>query len=320
MRFNCLWWFCILFAIIPAVAFASSEIIEIRGSVAIGNFTWNADNFPGFYYDIDDNMKTESLTTTVSEGNRLSRNEVDGARGVVYSSTVQPQEFEFEDWGSYKIIGFLAEKYFAGYLESPDSENDVFYTQSGDASMLSDEQLLKILVDDDTEKTFSLDTPLKLKDGYELRILSIDLDGSSVYLELMKDGEKVDSQVVSPASDSSDMVEQTYLYKVDVGDSSDVVLIAVHFDSVFLGISDNVATVDGIWQLSDKPVDVAADEKYDKMKVQTVTSDTITMDNEDDDITLSRDKDISLMPGINIRTADSDDLRYYIYTEKTCEC
>ena len=305
-----------LLVILPAIVFAASAQVEIRGSVATGNYTWTADNFAGFYYDIDDNMKTESLSTTVTEGKTLSSNVVDGARGVVYTTTAQQREFQFDDWGSYNIIGFLAEKYFAGYLENPDSENDVLFTESEDENVLSDQQLLQILIDDDNDITINSDTPLRLKEGYELHILSIDYDGSGVYLELTKDGEEVDSEVVS--ADSPNMADQTYFYKRDVGDSSDVVLIAVHIQSVFLGVDDDQVTIDGVWQLSDTAVDVSESADYDEMTVQTVTADTITMDNEDNDITLSKDEDISLMPGISIKTADSDDLRYYIYTEESC--
>ena len=42
------------------------------------------------------------------------------------------------------------------------------------------------------------------------------------------------------------------------------------------------------------------------------------MENKDNAITLSKNKDTDLMRGINIRTADNDTLRYYIYSE--CEC
>jgi len=61
------------------------------------------------------------------------------------------------------------------------------------------------------------------------------------------------------------------------------------------------------------------------MTIQTVTADSIMMNNEDNDITLSNDKDISLMEGVRIKTADpssdepADTLRWYIYKEVTIE-
>jgi hypothetical protein len=63
------------------------------------------------------------------------------------------------------------------------------------------------------------------------------------------------------------------------------------------------------------------------MSVRNVdpTSMTITMDNKDNQIMLSKNKDIPLMGKIHIKTADQDGtdaapLRYYIYSEETCEC
>ncbi|MGV8175867.1 MAG: hypothetical protein ACP5OU_09215 [Methanothrix sp.] len=44
--------------IISSMASASDQFdrIEIRGEVAFGNFTWDAQNFAGFYYDIDQDI------------------------------------------------------------------------------------------------------------------------------------------------------------------------------------------------------------------------------------------------------------------------
>ena len=46
---------------------------------------------------------------------------------------------------------------------------------------------------------------------------------------------------------------------------------------------------------------------------------TITMENKDNAITLSKNKDTALMSGISIKTADNDTLRYYIYKAVTIE-
>ncbi|MGB7545895.1 MAG: S-layer protein domain-containing protein, partial [Methanothrix sp.] len=41
--------------------------LEIRGSVATGSAEWDASTFAGFYYDIDDNIATETMTFTVTD-------------------------------------------------------------------------------------------------------------------------------------------------------------------------------------------------------------------------------------------------------------
>jgi hypothetical protein len=61
-----------------------SDLPEIRGEIATADFSWTPQNFAGFYYNIDDDLGTETLTATVTEGNKL--NEPDG---IIYSTTAQ---------------------------------------------------------------------------------------------------------------------------------------------------------------------------------------------------------------------------------------
>ncbi|OPY48580.1 MAG: hypothetical protein A4E49_03458 [Methanosaeta sp. PtaU1.Bin112] len=295
---------------------------EVRGQVATGNFEWTAKNFAGFYYDIDDDLGTEKLTTTITEGNKLQE-----PSGVAYTTTVQKNDFDFDEWGFYNVIGFQANKYFAGYLndEAVDDANEILFKESTDENSLSDEQLEAILMDNDDEMTVTSGTPLKLEEGYELAIKSIDIDGNKVYLELSKDGAVVDSKVISPSKDNPTMSDKTYYYKKDVGDSKDLVVIAAHFKNAFRGSDSNLATVDGIWQISDVPTEVKVDTEYDKMRIASVSADTITMDNKDNTVTLSKNKDIDLMGDVKIKTSDQDVVddanpqRYYIYKEVTIE-
>ena len=301
-----------------AMVVGAADTVEIRGHVATDSDTWTADDFAGFYYDIDDNIKTEELTTTVTDRKLLEPD------GVVYNTKAMADGFDFDAWGEFLVIGFLADKYFAGYVDA-EGTDDVLFEESDDENVLADEQLLKILVDNDDEMTVTSGTPLKMEEGYELGIKSIDIDGNKVYLELSKDGSVVDSKVISPSKDGASMKDKTYYYKKDVGDSKDVVIVAAHFKNAFRGADQDLATVDGLWQLSDTATDVSENTEYDKMTIQTVTADSIMMNNEDNDITLSNDKDISLMEGVRIKTADpssdepADTLRWYIYKEVTIE-
>ena len=86
---------------------------------------------------------------------------------------LSPREFEFEDWGIYNVMGFLADRYFAGYVENVDNaEKNLLFKESTDENSLSDEQLQKILIDDDTEKTVTSGTPTQdgrgLRAGYQV--------------------------------------------------------------------------------------------------------------------------------------------------------
>jgi PGF-CTERM protein len=180
--------------------------------------------------------------------------------------------------------------------------------------------LNKILIDDDTERTVTSGTPLELMEGYMLAIKEIDVDGNKVYVELSKDGAVVDSKVMSPSKEGATMKDKTYYFKKTVGDSKDLVTIAVHFKNAFRGANQNLATVDGIWQISEEFVDVSADQEFDKMTtVASPNAGEIKMVNKDEAVTLSKNKEISLMPGVNVKVADSNDLRYYIFKPVTIE-
>jgi S-layer protein (TIGR01567 family) len=306
------------FAILLVMSFIAIPIhaVEIRGAVASADSTWNSQNFMGFYYDIEDDIGTETLSTTLWD-NKLSG---DSPYGVKYETTTQSKEFKFEDWGAFKVMGFLTERYFAGYVENRnDTEKNILFKESTDENSLRSEQLETILLDSKNEIIVTPNTPLKLAEGYELVIKYI--DNSGMYLELTKNGEIVDSKIISPSKIDANMADKTYFYKTNVGRQNNLVLLAVHFKNALRIENQTVATVDGLWQLSETPIDVKGDTRYDKMTITSVDANagTIILENKDNAIMLSKGLDVALMPDIRIKTANNDTLRYYIYTEETCE-
>jgi S-layer protein (TIGR01567 family) len=311
----------ICFATLLAIFFISGLIDarEIRGQVANGDFEWNAQNFAGFYYDLDKDLGTERITTFVTYG------KLEEPNGIVYSTTAQTNDFEFEDWGSYNVIGFLGKKYFAGYTENEnmDEWNQMLYQKSTDENSLSEEQLQTILMDSDTETTITASRPLKLAEGYELAIKYI--DSSGMLVELTKDSTAVDSKVLMPSKDGATMADKTYIYRTDEDNQKGLVIIAIHFKNAVTIQNQTVATVDGLWQISDKPTSVKIDTEFGKMRIASVSADTIVMDNKDNNIALSKNRDIELLGNIRIKTADQDvigdanPLRYYIYLDEKCE-
>ena len=64
--------------------------LEIRSSIAIDSHTWNSQNFAGFNYEIDRDVGTETLTATLTEGNRLSG---DYPYGIVYEARDRTKMF-----------------------------------------------------------------------------------------------------------------------------------------------------------------------------------------------------------------------------------
>jgi S-layer protein (TIGR01567 family) len=310
------------FIILLTALFISGPIDarEIRGQVATGDFEWNAQSFPGFYYDVNKDLGTERITTYVTYG------KLEEPNGVVYSTTAQRNDFEFADWGSYNVIGFLGNKYFAGYTdnENVDEWNQMPLTESTDENSLAHEQVQTILMDGDAETTVTASQPLKLEEGYLLAIKYI--DSSGMLVELTKNGVAVDSKVLMPSKVGATMADKTYLYRTDEDEQKGLAIIAVHFKNAVAIQNQTVATVDGLWQISDTPTPVKIDTEYGKMRISSVSADTIVLDNKDNNIALSKNRDIELLGNIKIRTADQDliddanPLRYYIYLDEKCEC
>lgn len=277
---------------------------EVRGTVInpseTDEFTWSPYNFEGFYYDIDDDVGTENLSVRIT-GNKIEDED------LVYETNPRPVEFEFQRWGDYDVIGFMADKYFAGYNE------DTEFTD--ESSIINEGELRKVLIDSDEESTISTGSVLPLEEGYELRIKQVDINGNKVYMALAKNGEEIDSRVVTPSSSASDS-EANFLYKIDIGSETEVPIIAAHIQSVFRGTEADLATVDGIFQVSDTPESVEEGEAHGKLEVDSLSSDGITMTN-DGTITLGQGRTVDIMDNLMFKVADNSDRNFAPVSLKT---
>jgi S-layer protein (TIGR01567 family) len=283
----------------PYVDMSDPGTYELRGTVAEGSdlLTWTPLNFEGFYYDIDEGIQTEKLELTDISGRTID----DG--DLVYTSTADSVDFERSGWGQFQVIGFMAKKYFAGYSEYTDIDG------VDDISLISNGMLAEVLIDDDDEASITSGRSLELEEGYALNIVEVDIDGDSVYIELTKDGDEVDTDVIEADSD--------YVYEIDdYGDADDVPVIIIHFNNVFSGRESNAVFVEGIFQISDDYIELEDGETYDEMEITSYSDNSIVMKNEDS-ISLGTDDDITLMGEVGIRVADSSTLRYYPYVEET---
>jgi len=281
----------------PFVDMSSPGTYELRGTVAEGAelLTWTPLNFEGFYYDIDEGIQTEKLELKAINGRTID----DG--DLVYTTTPEEVSFEHSAWGKYNVIGFMAEKYFAGYPSGA-------FGSSSSVDIISDGLLSKVLIDEDDKKSVYSGSSLILEEGYTLNIVQVDKNGDKVMVTLTKDSDEVDTSIISGSG--------TYIYETDLGDSDDVPLIAIHFDSIFSGTESNAVFVKGIFQISEDYLEVEDGDTFGKMEVTGIGG-SITMSNKDS-ISLSKGNSIALMGDVSINVADdSNTVRYYPYVEVT---
>ena len=77
---------------------------------------------------------------------------------LVYQSTPQAVKFEHSNWGNFTVVGFMADKYFAGY---PDGAVD---GEVDRVSLLSNNILSKVLTDSDDKESMSSGSALALEE------------------------------------------------------------------------------------------------------------------------------------------------------------
>ncbi|RJS68020.1 hypothetical protein CW696_09545, partial [ANME-2 cluster archaeon] len=192
------------------------------------NYTWDARSFTGFYYDLDDDISTETLNIHLGGYDDRTIDE----DNLTYTTTAADIDFEHDGWDTYKVIGFMAEKYFAGYEEGKAKIADE------DISLISKDMLSKVLIDEDEKHMISTGASLQLEEDYELRVVQLDVDGNQAQVELLKNGKSVDTDIVTSPAD--------YIYEKDLGKLDDVPLVAVHITSVFAGTESDMLVIEGI--------------------------------------------------------------------------
>lgn len=275
-----------------------SEKHEVRGTVAQNNdssFEWTPMNFEGFYYNIDDDVGTEKLDITRS-GTKVS------SHNLIYTTTPQAVSYQYSNFGKFNVIGFMADKYFAGYIGCPTC------ITKQDISTIGSQQLHRVLIDDDTQRAIYAGSTLTLNEGYVVKIkdVSIGAGPANVWLSLLKDG----TEVYSDVKNSGDIF--TYAPS-KTGIINDLPIISVRIDNIFRGKEATAAFAKGVFQISEKYTSINTGDNFGIMEVTEVSNNQIQMDNPSS-LSVSAGSTQDVMGNIKFRVADSSDVRFYPFT------
>jgi len=287
-----------------------SERSQVPIGTATGEFAgyaqarWNYENFTGFYFDDDKKIGSETLIIHGTDGRTIRTIRSDGTRlvdGAEYICFVHEVNFEFDPWGSYQVLCFLGDAWFVGY--GPGSNLDV-----EEKNMLEQDQIGLVLIDTNQKDTAVAGDFYFLGEGYSLYIRDVvkdDVKKDEIFIELRKNDQLVDSAVIQSNS--------TYVYERDVGDVEDLPIIALHVESIFSDGDDQFAIIDGLFQVSDSQfLSIEEGDELGELVVLRTGSFGIYMGNLDS-VSLKPDSKVAILPGMNIKVADNDFLRYYIY-------
>jgi S-layer protein (TIGR01567 family) len=301
-------------------------IHEIRGPTFDGNSSipstmgkynttvaarWDSSNYSGFFFDPENLLGSEHLIIHRFNGRSVmpttmpkayENNNTAVQDGLQYTALVQAKDFEYKPWGHYFVVNFpgVPTPWFAGYDSSMEVERP-------SKSLIEREYLGMVLMDMELKTTPEnqiLAGNYSLNEGYEMRIR--DVDNDSIFIQLLKNGITVDSSVVKSNS--------TYIYEKDLEEVKDMPIIMIHFSGVFDDGKNRFALIDGIFQISDQYVlPIEPGRGMGELEVVAVLPDQIIMINTDR-INFNRDSKVNIGPGMDVRVADNNTFRYYLYT------
>jgi S-layer protein (TIGR01567 family) len=280
---------------------------------------WNSGNYTNFFMDPEKQLGSENQfgSEDLFGSETLSLHNVNGRTvlpptapkvlngtvvldGFQYTATMRAKEYDFSPWGSYYVVPFLGEMWFAGYDRSMDDKQSSL-------NLFDHEKIGRVLIDSEVVQGNVAAGNYSLQEGYEVWIRDVEKD--KIFVQLTKNGVLQDSSIVKSNS--------TYIYKKDLGDVSDMPIIKLHVNNIFSNGSIGFATIDGIFQISDQfLLPVEAGLGIGKLRIMSTSIPYVIIMANDETVNLNSDSTISLAPNMDIRIADNDTLRYYLYSQK----
>lgn len=282
-----------------------SGLKEVRGEACNGTapFEWAAQNFGAFLYDLEKDGGSEKLQVEALSGREIP------ASQLKYSTAVCTVPSGRDTWGSYQALWLMGEKYFAGCPAG----NSMFGENATD--LLSEGKLFKVLQDEKMNEILYPGFCLPLEDGYSLEILELNTNENQLDVQLEKDGLVKDRQVLE--------IEGDYIYKGIYAMGSEPAqfpIIAVHFGEGFEGFEgfdegkEDGIVVEGVFQLSDKCLEVEKGNSFGKLEITLCTATGLEMENPEP-VPLPEGSEIFITGNLRFRTADSETLRFYPFLE-----
>ncbi len=236
----------VLMVILMMPVSAADVTYNIRSSVydgsdsstPAGDFYWDANTFSGFWYQIKPGLSSEVLyfhnsvnsSSITKLGDKIAKGD------LYYVSKPQIKKTKIggmDNESTFIVDGVDLKKYYlmgffgSQYLAMP--ENPAVLSAG-----CQPDKIAKILMEtEDDKKQMSSGEKWELAGGWSLVVQQVDVEGKKVWLQLNKNGEEIDTSVVSGDKELAS-TQRTYLYK----DEDDNPVFYCYIDSVFQGTAD----------------------------------------------------------------------------------
>ncbi len=292
---------------------------EVRGGVydqsKYTNLKWDAQRFPGFWYNLVSGKTSETLAINQNASNLTNANRVIEAENLTYMTSRTSQNYSL-----FTVKGMKVEKGLdynstaktftnapsGGYYARLGWFGTLYVAMNGKANKLT--RLIKEQAKSD-KQTLTIGETWDLGEGFSLTANSIDAKASprQTHLIFSKDGIKLDDKII--------MEGQAYTYIQTLNGESDVPVFVTYVESIFAGATSDMVQLRYTWLISRNVIEVRNGDDFGVFAVKEATEDYLLLQNPTS-INLDQNAVIDLGGDMKIKVADSSTaLRFYPYVE-----
>jgi S-layer protein (TIGR01567 family) len=243
----------------------------------------NATNFVGFVSQ----EKLKIYGGTFVDNRYIKRD------GLVYETKIQQIDFKYGAWeDTYNVMELFGDVYVSLKDDTPN-------------------KLTNLLIDSDDKYTLRVGSALELADGYELTAKQIDVSGDRVWMELSKNGEFIEDEVIHV----DNKTDRTWIYHTNIADEVNVEVFRVNVTKLFQGQADSLVVVEGIWLIDyENIIELEVGDEFDILKIDRIVDSSMIMVNEET-ILLKRNSIQEIAEGMKLKVTDSDNLEFKLIRE-----
>ncbi|MEA3282595.1 MAG: S-layer protein domain-containing protein, partial [Euryarchaeota archaeon] len=339
----------IAFVTVVSLMPASAETLEVRGTIAeldATNLTfgydleWNYSNFAGFWYDPDGGLATETLTITATDDwgtptltFPYDRTLDEGTLRYQTHPVFHEYELHENEADPDRMTATAMENTYLGgriglCVESDNAGGDCGYFIEGwmaEEYVAIDgnaDKLCKRLVEfeDNDNKTLTDGEEWNLSGGFVLVANPIDLEGEKIWFSLKKNGQELDSEVVS-IGEGTAQHDHVYTYTADIGNEEDVPVFSCYVDAVFRENNTNATRLMYVFLIDDDVLEIDTSDTYGAMEVQTASASEVVLTNDETTIDLDTGSTEHITGNMYFKIADDEndppEIRFYPFVEYT---
>ncbi len=342
----------------PMVEYTEPGTYEVRGTIeeldaanpTLGaDRVWDYSSFAGFWYGMDDNLQTESLTIlannwagqptldfstderTIDEGSLVYTThpvfqEYEMHQDVPDSSRMTQTDMEeaYDGDGIGDAVPHdLLDQDIGLCVESDNPGGDCGYFLEGwmgEKYVAIDEntdKLCKLLLEfeDNDKKILAIGEEWDLGGGFALEPMSIDDEGDKVMFQLSKNNVSLDMDVASTGGVMAQ--ERVYTYTADIGGKKNIPVFSCYVDAVFKGSTSYVQLMYA-FLIDDDVLEIETSQTYGAMEVMTASCCNIVLTNDESTIDLDPGTTKNITENMYFKIADDDTaIRFYPFVERT---